>query len=66
MAQQQAGARGSKLEIVAARGGSGGSSSAGDAEAPPLDVLRQDSLYRDATRPAHGHHGQVLAHTKLL
>ncbi|KAL6599562.1 hypothetical protein ACP70R_024932 [Stipagrostis hirtigluma subsp. patula] len=28
-------------------------------ELPPLDVLRQDSLYRDATRPAHGgHHGQ--------
>jgi KUP system potassium uptake protein len=29
-------------------------------ELPAVDVLRQDSLYRDATRPAHGgHHGQV-------
>ncbi|KAL5217385.1 hypothetical protein ABZP36_018069 [Zizania latifolia] len=55
----QAGARDSRLEIVShgQRGGSAGGS--GDAEAPPLDVLRQDSLYRDATRPAHGgHHGQ--------
>ena len=31
-------------------------------ELPPLDVKRQDSLYRDATMPAHaGHHGQVPA-----
>ncbi|XP_020159995.1 probable potassium transporter 16 [Aegilops tauschii subsp. strangulata] len=31
----------------------------GDLEVPPADVPRQDSLYRDATRPAHGgHHGQ--------
>jgi hypothetical protein len=29
-------------------------------ELPPFDVKRQDSLYRDATMPAHaGHHGQV-------
>ncbi|KAF0921609.1 hypothetical protein E2562_009798 [Oryza meyeriana var. granulata] len=60
------GGRGSRLEIVDAqgqRGGSGGG--AGDAEAPPLDVLRQDSLYRDATRPAHGHHGQESWMTTL-
>lgn len=31
-------------------------------ELPPFDVKRQDSLYRDATMPAHaGHHGQVRA-----
>jgi KUP system potassium uptake protein len=31
-----------------------------DLELPPVDVKRQDSLYRDATMPAHaGHHGQV-------
>ncbi|KQK14348.1 probable potassium transporter 16 [Brachypodium distachyon] len=31
----------------------------GDLEEPPVDVKRQDSLFRDATRPAHaGHHGQ--------
>jgi len=31
-------------------------------ELPPFDVKRQDSLYRDATMPAHaGHHGQVPA-----
>lgn len=30
-------------------------------ELPPFDVKRQDSLYRDATMPAHAaHHGQVL------
>ncbi|PUZ38151.1 hypothetical protein GQ55_9G174300 [Panicum hallii var. hallii] len=30
-----------------------------DVELPPVDVKRQDSLYRDATMPAHaGHHGQ--------
>lgn len=32
-------------------------------ELPAVDVKRQDSLYRDANRPAHGdHHGQVYTH----
>lgn len=40
----------------------------GDLEVPvePTDVRRQDSLYLDATRPAHaGHHRQVHIHSKL-
>jgi KUP system potassium uptake protein len=34
---------------------------------PPENSLRQDSLYRDATRPAHhaGHHGQVHTVTQM-
>nr|CAB3499078.1 unnamed protein product [Digitaria exilis] len=44
--------RGSSMEIVPYSGEL-------DLELPPVDVKRQDSLYRDATLPAHaGHHGQ--------
>jgi KUP system potassium uptake protein len=39
----------------------------GDFEEPPADVPRQDSLYRDAIRPAHGgHHGQVCMHGNAI
>ncbi|KAF8722306.1 hypothetical protein HU200_022619 [Digitaria exilis] len=47
-----AGTRGSSMEIVPYSGEL-------DLELPPVDVKRQDSLYRDATLPAHaGHQGQ--------
>jgi KUP system potassium uptake protein len=37
-----------------------------DLPAEPVDVKRQDSLYRDATMPAHhGHNGQVYYYTLL-
>lgn len=49
--------RGSSMEIVPYSYSSGRDL---EMELPPVDVKRQDSLYRDATMPAHaGHHGQV-------
>ncbi|GJM95766.1 hypothetical protein PR202_ga12544 [Eleusine coracana subsp. coracana] len=51
MAPPRAGSR-SSMEIVPHSGDL-------ELELPAIDVKRQDSLYRDANRPAHGdHHGQ--------